>query len=153
MDAIHVLFDPETGRPHTVLDGEALIFRKTAADTALGVRLLAPKGARWLLMIGAGALAPYLIEAVRAVRPSIEEISSISARGKVPPPPADQITLFKNASAAHLDLITATFVNSNLSASEPRRLRVLSKGDETMPIEIRGLSGQTWLIFPKFHTL
>jgi ornithine cyclodeaminase len=233
VDAIYIIFDPETGKPRTLLDGEALIFRKTAADTALGVRLLASAQARRLLMVGAGALAPYLIDAVRAVRPGIEEIriwnrtpqraEMLAARfagngaavcrnldsdlgwadiviaatmateplirgdalkvgahvglvgsftpemregddallrraaiyvdarealeksgeftgplargvitpgdvrgdlfdlcqGKVSPPSSGEITLFKNASAAHLDLITATFVVSNLSGSGP----------------------------------
>lgn len=74
VDALYVLFDPATGKARVILDGEAIVFRKTAADTALGVRLLAPEGARRLLMVGAGALAPWLIEAVRAVRPGIEEV-------------------------------------------------------------------------------
>jgi len=73
VDALYVLFDAETGKARTVLDGEALVFRKTAADTALGARFLAPPDARRLLMVGAGGLAPYVIAAIRAVRPGLEE--------------------------------------------------------------------------------
>lgn len=72
--SIYVLFDPGTGKPAALLDGEALIFRKTAADTALGAQLLARPDARRLLMMGAGALAPWLIDAVCHVRPTIDEI-------------------------------------------------------------------------------
>jgi ornithine cyclodeaminase/alanine dehydrogenase-like protein (mu-crystallin family) len=74
VDALYLLLDPETGAPQAIIDGEALIFRKTAADSALGADFLASPGVERLLMVGAGALAPYLIEAILAVRPSICEI-------------------------------------------------------------------------------
>ncbi|HTN96600.1 MAG TPA: Gfo/Idh/MocA family oxidoreductase, partial [Nordella sp.] len=44
------------------------------ADSALGSRLLSSPEARILLMVGAGGLAPYLIAAHRAVRPSIDKV-------------------------------------------------------------------------------
>lgn len=72
--SLYILFDAATGKPRTIIDGEALICRKTAADTALGVRQLAPPGAQRMLLFGAGALAPYVVEAVRAVRPGLREI-------------------------------------------------------------------------------
>lgn len=75
VDALYLVFDAETGKARAVIDGEALIFRKTAADSALGADLLAPKDAKRMLMIGAGALAPYLVEAMLAVRPSLERIA------------------------------------------------------------------------------
>lgn len=74
VDAIYVLFDSETGQVQTVLDGQAIVYRKTSADSALGVRLLAPPDARSFLMVGAGALAPWMVQAVRAVRPGLREI-------------------------------------------------------------------------------
>lgn len=72
--AVYVLFDPRTGRPELIIDGEALIFRKTAADSALGASMLAAADASRLLMVGAGAVAPYLIEAMMTVRPSIRYV-------------------------------------------------------------------------------
>jgi len=72
--SIYILFDSETGKPTTLLDGEAMIFRKTAADSALGARLLSHPDTRRMLMLGAGALAPYVIEAIHHVRPKIDEI-------------------------------------------------------------------------------
>ncbi|WP_342643852.1 ornithine cyclodeaminase [Rhodoligotrophos ferricapiens] len=74
VDALYILFDPNTGKPQLVIDGEALIFRKTAADSALGAGFLAPRHASRLLIVGAGALAPYVVHAMRAVRPEISTI-------------------------------------------------------------------------------
>ncbi len=75
VDALYLVFDPLTGKPQAVIDGEALIFRKTASDTALGAHFLAPPMARRMLMVGAGALAPYVVAAMRAVRPSLDTFS------------------------------------------------------------------------------
>ena len=74
VQAAYVLFDGTTGTPVAVMDGTALTYRKTAADSALGARFLARREARILLMVGAGALAPYLIAAHRAATPSISEV-------------------------------------------------------------------------------
>ena len=72
--AVYALFDGADGRPLALLDGKALTFRKTAADSALGAQLLSREDASTLAMIGAGALAPWLVEAHRAVRPSISRV-------------------------------------------------------------------------------
>lgn len=73
--AAYQLFDGDDGVPLAALDGTALTLRKTAADSGLGARLLAPPQPRTLLMVGAGALAPHLIAAHRAARPSIEHVA------------------------------------------------------------------------------
>jgi ornithine cyclodeaminase len=52
-----------------VVDGAALTFRKTAANSALAASYLARADARTLLMVGAGALVPHLATAHCAVRP------------------------------------------------------------------------------------
>ena len=72
--AAYVLFDGSDGRPRALIDGTALTYWKTAADSALGTRLLAAPEPETLLMVGAGALAPYMVEAHRAVRPSIHHL-------------------------------------------------------------------------------
>lgn len=64
-----VLFDGCTGRPLMTCDGAALTYRKTAADSALGADLLARPDAEVLAIAGAGGLAPYVADAMRAVRP------------------------------------------------------------------------------------
>ena len=73
--AVYLLFDGSDGRALVAIDGTALTYRKTAADSALGSRLLCPPEPRHLLMVGAGGLAPYLIGAHIAMRPSIERVS------------------------------------------------------------------------------
>ncbi|MDQ0322795.1 ornithine cyclodeaminase [Pararhizobium capsulatum DSM 1112] len=68
------LFDGKTGGALATCDGAALTFRKTAADSALGVALLARPDAEVLLVVGAGGLAPHVIEAHTSVRPSIRRV-------------------------------------------------------------------------------
>ncbi len=66
---LYLLFDGETGAPLLCVDGAALTLRKTAANSALAATYLARADAATLLMIGAGAMAPHLIQAHAAVRP------------------------------------------------------------------------------------
>ena len=73
--AVFLLFDAEDGRPLATIDGTALTYRKTAADSALGAKLLSNPEPETMLMVGAGALAPYMVQAHLAVRPSIRRIS------------------------------------------------------------------------------
>ena len=68
------LFSGQTGAPLMACDGAALTFRKTAADSALGADFLAPKNVKVLLVVGAGGLAPHVIEAHSAMRPSIQRV-------------------------------------------------------------------------------
>ncbi|MGE4659994.1 MAG: hypothetical protein AAEJ16_04380, partial [Arenicellales bacterium] len=72
--AAYVLFDGVNGVPVRSIDGTALTYLKTAADSALGSRLLARPDCRRLLMVGAGAMAPHLIEAHCTVHPEIETV-------------------------------------------------------------------------------
>ena len=72
--AVYVLFDGANGEPVAAIDGTALTLRKTAADSALGSRYLSREDAATMLMVGAGALAPHLITAHRAIRPSIRQL-------------------------------------------------------------------------------
>lgn len=68
------LFDPSTGAPRLVADGEAMTFRKTAADSGLGSRLLARRESETLLIVGAGGLAPHVLQAHVAARPSLQRV-------------------------------------------------------------------------------
>lgn len=72
--ASYQLFDGDTGEPRANIDGTALTLRKTAADSALGSRLLSRSDSGTLLMVGAGALAPHLIAAHQAARPSLRRV-------------------------------------------------------------------------------
>lgn len=64
-----LLFDGETGETLCGMDGAMLTLRKTAANSAAAADWLARQDAATLCMVGAGALAPHLVEAHCAVRP------------------------------------------------------------------------------------
>ncbi len=66
---MYVLLSGQTGVPLAIIDGRALTLWRTADASALAASYLARADATRLLMIGAGALAPYLIEAHASVRP------------------------------------------------------------------------------------
>lgn len=74
VQAAYVLFDGDDGRPLALIDGTALTYRKTAADSALGAMLLARKDAKILALIGAGGLSPYLARAHLAARSSLSRV-------------------------------------------------------------------------------
>lgn len=65
----YLLFAGDTGRPLVTIDGTRLTHWRTAAASGLAARLLARPEARHLVMVGAGALAPFLMRAHAAVRP------------------------------------------------------------------------------------
>ena len=69
----YLLLNGDTGEPEAFLDGVRLTLRRTACASALAARYLAKPDAKYLLMVGAGALVPHLIGAHCAVRP-IEEV-------------------------------------------------------------------------------
>ncbi|WP_460449336.1 bifunctional Delta(1)-pyrroline-2-carboxylate/Delta(1)-piperideine-2-carboxylate reductase [Alsobacter sp. SYSU BS001988] len=72
IDGIYALFDGRDGSPACIIDGPALTFRKTAADSALAASLLARPDARRLAMLGAGGQAIWQARALAAVRPLAE---------------------------------------------------------------------------------
>lgn len=74
VQAVCVLFDGNDGRPLLVMDGTELTYWRTAADSALGAKLLAPPDSKTLLIVGAGAMAIRLVRAHRTVRPSIRRV-------------------------------------------------------------------------------
>jgi ornithine cyclodeaminase len=74
VQGVVVLFDGDDGSVRLVADGAAMTLRKTAADSALGAVFLAREDAEVLLVVGAGGLAPHVIEAHRAVRPSLRTV-------------------------------------------------------------------------------
>jgi ornithine cyclodeaminase/alanine dehydrogenase-like protein (mu-crystallin family) len=70
--ALYVLLDGATGHPRALIDGEALTLRRTGAASALASTYLSRPDAQRLLVVGTGALAPYLVHAHCAVRPITE---------------------------------------------------------------------------------
>lgn len=69
---VYLLLDGRTGEPLALIDGQRLTLWRTAAASALATSYLARADASKLLMIGAGALAPFLVRAHAAVRPITE---------------------------------------------------------------------------------
>lgn len=74
VQAICVLFDGTNGRPLAIMDGTEITYWRTAADSALGARLLAPHSPETLLVVGAGQMSYWLVRAHRTVRPSLQRV-------------------------------------------------------------------------------
>ncbi len=70
---LYLLLNGKTGEPQALIDGQRLTQWRTACASALAASYLARQDASRLLIIGAGALSPFLARAHSAVRP-IREI-------------------------------------------------------------------------------
>lgn len=66
---VYLLLDGRTGQPVALIDGQRLTLWRTAAASALAATYLARSDATEHLVIGAGALSPFLARAHAAVRP------------------------------------------------------------------------------------
>lgn len=65
----YLLLDGKTGTPKALIDGPMLTLKRTAAASALASSYLSRTDSERLLMVGTGALAPYLVMAHASVRP------------------------------------------------------------------------------------
>src|SRR5262249_31214507 len=74
LHASYLLYDARTGVPLALMDGDEITSRRTAAAAALGASFLARADARSLLVLGTGRVAKLLPEAMRHVRPGIDEV-------------------------------------------------------------------------------
>jgi alanine dehydrogenase len=68
------VFDAQNGRPLAIIHGEMFTRMKTAADSALGVDLLADPEPLTLAVLGAGGQAETHVRFLLAVRPSIRRV-------------------------------------------------------------------------------
>jgi ornithine cyclodeaminase len=68
VNAQYLLLSGQTGEFLAALDGRALTLLRTAAVSALAANILAPRDAQTLLLVGTGALIPYLAQGHTAVR-------------------------------------------------------------------------------------
>src|SRR5689334_22156343 len=116
----YLLLDAATGMPEAVLDGTALTLRRTAAASALAASFLAREDSAVHLMVGTGALAPYLIAAHGAVRPIRETLiwgrdpakaAALAARLAASGIPAIAVPDLAEATAA-VDIITCATLSS-----------------------------------------
>lgn len=114
ISGVYILSCAKTGAIQAILDGAELTARRTAAASALAARYLARKDARKLLIVGAGALAPHLIEA-HSIGTRFEEISiwarrpeqshAVAAKARANGFPATAVTALEPA-AREADLIS-----------------------------------------------
>ena len=74
--AVIVAFDPATGTPTALMDGEAITAARTAACSALATDLLARRDAQTLVVIGTGVQARAHVRAVSRVR-KFREVSVV----------------------------------------------------------------------------
>jgi len=77
---LYLLLDGKTGEPQALIDGQRLTQWRTACASALAASYLAREDASRLLVIGAGALSPFLAKAHSAARP----ITSIRIWNRTP---------------------------------------------------------------------
>jgi ornithine cyclodeaminase len=83
VQGVCVVFDGATLAPLALVDGIALTNLRTAAVSALAVRLLAREDAARLLVFGRGPQAHAHVAALRAVRP-IEHVAMVGREGADP---------------------------------------------------------------------
>jgi ornithine cyclodeaminase/alanine dehydrogenase-like protein (mu-crystallin family) len=74
VQAVCILFDGANGRPLAIMDGTEITYWRTAADSALGAKILAPAAPATLLVVGAGQMSSWLVRAHRTVRPSLRRV-------------------------------------------------------------------------------
>ncbi|XP_015878423.1 protein SAR DEFICIENT 4 [Ziziphus jujuba] len=72
--ASYILFSSTTGQTLASMDGTELTLYRTSCVSGLASRILSRNDSKVLVMIGAGALAPHLIRAHLAARPSLKKV-------------------------------------------------------------------------------
>ena len=91
IQGVCIVFDPVTLAPVAIVDGAALTLLRTAALSALAARRLALPGARRLLVFGCGPQGLAHAEAIRAVLPTIEEVTFVGRGERAPVEDAEVI--------------------------------------------------------------
>jgi ornithine cyclodeaminase len=74
VQAVCVLFDGTDGQPLAAIDGTSITHWRTAADSALGAKLLANPEPETMLVVGAGKMSWWLVQAHRVARPSLTRV-------------------------------------------------------------------------------
>ena len=73
INAIYILYDRKNGNIKATFDGTEITKQRTSVMSAIASKCLSKKDSKKLLVLGTGALIPYMIRAHCSVRP-IEEI-------------------------------------------------------------------------------
>ncbi|WP_233233542.1 ornithine cyclodeaminase family protein [Bordetella sp. LUAb4] len=80
-----MLFDPATGRPVCLLDGNHVTTLRTGAAGAIGIDLFARKDVQGLCLFGTGVQARIHLEYALQVRPSLKSVSYLTVNGEKDP--------------------------------------------------------------------
>lgn len=75
LHAVYLMFDANTGAPVALMDGGELTSRRTAAASALAAHYLARADVRHLVLLGSGRVAALMPEALRSVRPGLQQVT------------------------------------------------------------------------------
>ena len=130
--AIYALFDGQRGEPVAVIDGTAMTYYKTAADSALGSKYLANPNVSRMAMIGAGAMAPHLIQAHCEIHPSIQQVTIWNRTFERAEKLAESLHLNQVEIEASRD-IEATVHNADLVSSATMATEPIICGDWVSP--------------------
>ncbi|KGF66841.1 ornithine cyclodeaminase [Hoeflea sp. BAL378] len=127
-----LLFDEAHGHVVAVLEGVDLTAWKTAGDSALGSSCLSRVDVKSMLMVGAGSMARPLIDAHRAVRPSLEHVM-IWNRSR---PRAEELAASLEADGVRAEVVTdldAAVARADLISSATMSTEPLIRGARLRP--------------------
>ncbi|MDE0309458.1 MAG: hypothetical protein OXI60_06460 [Acidiferrobacterales bacterium] len=130
--AIYALYDGKDGVPAAVIDGTAMTYYKTAADSALGSKLLANSNPKSMAMIGAGAMAPHLIRAHCAVHTTIDTVTIWNRTFSRAQTLADSMSIDRVEIEASQD-IESTVRNAELISSATMTVDPIIRGNWLSP--------------------
>ncbi len=77
-----LLFDPDTGRPLCMIDGNAITTARTGAAGGVGLQLLARPDSRHVCVFGSGVQARVQLDTALGVMPGIVSVSYLTGGGE-----------------------------------------------------------------------
>jgi len=118
-----LVFEDVYGTPTALIDSDLVTKWKTAADSALGAKLLARPDSATLVVIGAGKVAFNVIHAYREIFPSIKDIAIWNRNPKKAEQLVEELGHLGVATRAHPDLkqavASADIISCATMAHEP----------------------------------
>lgn len=118
----YLLLSTETGEPLALMDAPRLTVWRTAAASAMASRRLARPDTRRMLLVGAGALGPYLARAHASVLP----IDKVTIWNRTPAN-AGKVAAALHAAGLDLDIQVATDLESAVRSAELISTATLSR--------------------------
>lgn len=104
----------ETGAPIALLDGASVTQLRTGAASALASQYLSREDSAHLVVIGTGALAPYMAAAHSTVRP----ITRISVWGRRPERAAATVNAIRSLVSQHIALTVASSLEDAVATAD-----------------------------------